>query len=95
MKLRMYAMLDKAVQAYLPPLCFRSEGEAKRSFMDACRGQQQIQNNVGDYAFCFIGTYDDNLGQVESNAAGPVIIMEAATALAALSASAAPVEGNA
>ena len=67
MKLRMYTVLDKAVQAFNAPLCFRSEGEALRSFADAVNDpRSMIGKYKTDYAWCFIGFYDDNTGQCES-----------------------------
>ncbi|AXH73525.1 MAG: nonstructural protein [Microviridae sp.] len=83
MKLRLYAVLDKAVQAFNPPLCFRSEGEALRSFAAAVSDDRSmIGKYKTDYAFCFLGFYDDNTGQVESLPA--VVSAEASTVLAQL-----------
>lgn len=78
MRLRLYAVMDKAVQAYNPPMCFRSEGEAIRSFYDAVKQNGTNFNKFKrDYAFCFLGHYDDNLGQFEGQA--PVVVAEALT----------------
>lgn len=82
MRLRMYSLLDKAVQAYHPPFCFRAQGEAHRSFRDAVTNDKNIAANKGDYAFCFIGWFDDNKGACEPNPLGPIIELEAATVLA-------------
>lgn len=84
MKLRMYAILDKAVGAYMPPLAFRAAGEATRSFIDSLRSTPQIANNATDYAFCHVGFYDDSLGQLEPLPGGPVVVMEAAVAVSEL-----------
>ncbi|UDN67717.1 nonstructural protein [robinz microvirus RP_102] len=79
MKLRVYAVLDKAVQAYLTPLCFRSHGEAMRSFGDAVLNRDSVFfKHKEDYAFCFIGWYDDSLGQFVDCTA-PAVVCEAAT----------------
>lgn len=87
MKMRLYAVLDKQVEAFLPPLCFRSEGEAKRSFIDAVSAESsQLSRHKSDYAFCFLGYYDDNLGTFDG--CPPVVVLEGATALS----SASPVE---
>lgn len=84
MKMRVYAVLDKQVEAFLPPLCFRSEGEAKRSFIDACAAEQsQLSRHKADYSFCFLGYYDDNLGSFDCGA--PVVVLEGATALSSAS----------
>ncbi|WNK14406.1 MAG: nonstructural protein [Microvirus sp.] len=85
MKMRVYAVLDKAVEAYLNPLFFRSKGEAHRSFVDAIAQEgSQFARHKSDYAFCFLGFYDDNLGRFESTS--PVVELDGATALGALSA---------
>lgn len=81
MRLRLYAILDKAVEAYHPPLVFRSEGEAKRSFIDAISGQGQIASHKEDFAFCFLGFYEDTLARFEC--ASPIVVLEGATCLAA------------
>lgn len=80
MRLRVYSVLDKAVQAYLPPMCFRSEGEAKRSFIDALRNEGlSFAKHRADYAFCFMGYFDDNTGTFDC--AVPVVALDGATAL--------------
>lgn len=80
MKMRVYAVLDKAVAAYLNPLLFRSHGEAVRSFQDAIANEgSQFAKHKSDYAFCHLGFYDDNLGAFDCGA--PVVVMEGATAL--------------
>lgn len=80
MRLRVYAVLDKAVQAYLNPMCFRSQGEALRSFQDAVAAEgTPFNKHKADYAFCFLGFYDDGLGRFESEP--PMVVAEAATVL--------------
>lgn len=84
MRLRVYAVYDKAVQAFLSPMVFRSDGEAKRSFCDAlAASESQISRHKQDYAFAFIGLYDDNLGTFICETS-PTIVLEGATALASL-----------
>lgn len=81
MIMRMYAVLDKAVSAFLPPFCMRSEGEAIRSFQDAVsREGTPFNAHKSDFSLCYIGTYDDSLGQMVS--APPSVVAEAATVLA-------------
>lgn len=78
MKLRVYAVLDKAVQAYLQPLVFRAEGEALRAFYDAVSAEgTPFAKHKHHYAFCFLGYYDDNLGTFMSQS--PVAVAEGAT----------------
>lgn len=81
MRLRIYCVLDKAVAAFLQPMFFRSEGEAKRAFIDAVSQEgHQFNKHKADYAFCYVGTFDDTTGSFESSS--PVVVLEAATASA-------------
>lgn len=63
MILKIYAVHDNAVKAYLPPLFFRSDGEAVRSFTDAVNAENSgFRAHAGDYNFFYLGEYDDQLG---------------------------------
>ncbi|WNK12562.1 MAG: nonstructural protein [Microvirus sp.] len=80
MILRVYCVLDKAVQAFMPPMCFRSEGEALRSFMEAVSQEgSSFNKHKQDYTFCYCGTWNDSTGLFVSEP--PVPIAEAATIL--------------
>lgn len=63
MKLRVYTVFDKAVNAYLQPFFCRSKGEAIRSFTEACADPK---SNFGkypvDYTLVELGEYDDVAG---------------------------------
>jgi len=78
MRLRVYSVLDKAVSAYLPVLMFRSEGEAIRAFADSVATEgSHFAKHRGDFALCFLGWFDDHLGQFDCSAS--VVVAEAAT----------------
>jgi hypothetical protein len=63
MKLLMFSVFDKAVNAYLPPLYFRARGEALRSFTEAVNKPGENFNKFpNDYLFVFLGEWDDNSG---------------------------------
>lgn len=80
MKMRMFAVLDKAVQAFNAPFCVRTEGEAKRAFAnEVANAQGQIGRHRADYSLYYIGVYDDALGQC--TAEPPVVVAEASTVL--------------
>lgn len=67
MKLGLYAVYDNAVSAFMPPLAFRSKGEALRSFADACCQEgSQFYKHAKDYGFFHLGSYDDSLGHVDN-----------------------------
>lgn len=65
MKLKAYSVRDGAVEAYLPPFFARSDGEAKRSFIQACK-TGSMKNMEVYYALFHIGYYDDNTGELTS-----------------------------
>lgn len=73
MILRVYAVMDSAVGAYLPPLVFRSDEEATRAFADACTTQGQFVKHAADYSLWYLGTFNDATGVVENNAIGPLL----------------------
>lgn len=63
MKLLMFCVFDKAVNAYLPPLFFRARGEALRSFTEAVNNRDQNFNkHPNDYLFMYLGEFDDSAG---------------------------------
>lgn len=63
MKLQVYAVYDKAVNAFLQPFYARSAGEAIRSFGELARDNN---TNVGrhptDFLLFGLGEYDDATG---------------------------------
>jgi hypothetical protein len=66
MKLLMFSVFDKAVGAFLPPLYFRSRGEALRSFTEACgKSGENFAKFPADYLFMYMGAWDDTSGLFE------------------------------
>lgn len=64
MRLRVYAVFDNGVQAFLAPLFFRAEGEALRAFQTAVADpQSNFGRFKGDYSIFHLGYYDDATGQ--------------------------------
>lgn len=63
MKLNVYTVLDKAVNAYLQPFYARGAGEAIRSFSDLANdGNTNIARHPEDFILMFLGEYDDASG---------------------------------
>lgn len=70
MRVLAYAVWDDAVKAFIPPFWSRSEGEAKRSFMAACRDQKGFKlAHAADYTLFHIGYFDDASGLLEATSA--------------------------
>lgn len=63
MELKMFAIHDMKLGAFMSPMFFRSNGEAIRSFLDeAVRPDSKIQAHPADYALYGIGWWDDETG---------------------------------
>lgn len=61
MILNVYSVHDSAVGAYMQPFYARSNGEAIRSFQDACNGSNaQFARNSSDYTLFLLGKFDDS-----------------------------------
>lgn len=74
MKHLVCAILDSKVGVYSPPMCFRTKGEAIRSFSDAC-GDDKLPfgKHPADYRLFLIGEFDDNAGSLSSVSPDPLI----------------------
>ncbi|UDN67680.1 nonstructural protein [robinz microvirus RP_93] len=63
MKLKIYSVFDKAVNAYMQPFYCRSAGEAIRSFTEACNDPTKPFGKYAmDYVLMAHGDFDDNSG---------------------------------
>lgn len=62
MKVKCYAVRDTAVEAFLPPFYARADGEAVRSFGEACKDGKRFATHAGDYALFAVGEFDDVTG---------------------------------
>lgn len=60
MLLKIYSVYDSKVEAYLPPLFFKSKGEFLRSFTEAVNdSKSSIGKYPADYTAFELGTWDD------------------------------------
>lgn len=64
MILRAYSVKDLQVQAFLPPIFARTDGEAARIFIQAC-ANGGLKANPTDYEMYYIGTFNDDNGRLE------------------------------
>lgn len=66
MNLIIYSVYDKAIQAYMRPFFFQSDGQALRSFIDEVnREGSEMYAHPEDYALFRIGQFDANGGEVQ------------------------------
>lgn len=63
MKLTVCSVYDSKVNAFSPPFCVKSRGEAIRSFTDAVRDTTlNFHRHPADYRLFILGTWDDQDG---------------------------------
>jgi len=68
MKLKIFSVFDAPVGAYLQPFFCRSNGEAIRSFQDACNdGKTQFAQHPNDYTLFYLGEWDDTGGVLDTS----------------------------
>lgn len=67
--LYVFAIFDAAINAYIRPMYFQSKGQAIRAFLDEA-GRNAPDNTMHhhpeDYSLYYLGTWDSNTGQHES-----------------------------
>lgn len=63
MKLLAFSVRDGAVEAFMTPFFARAEGEAVRSFLQACSNPEHaFAKSASDYVLFRVGSFDDNGG---------------------------------
>ena len=66
MLMKIYSVYDSKVEAYLPPLFYKSKGEFLRAFAEAA---SDVKSNIGkyptDYDAFELGTWDDATGKFD------------------------------
>jgi len=61
--LLLFAIFDSKAGFWMPPMAFRSRGEALRSFMAVANDKSsQIGMHPGDYTLFHIGSFDEDKG---------------------------------
>ena len=66
MNIKLFAIFDSKVEAYMQPFFSSTEGSAIRSFADVVNdGKSQIWSHPEDYTLFMIGSFDDRSGKIE------------------------------
>lgn len=61
----LFCVHDSKAQVYMPPVAFRSIGEASRAFEDSCRDvSSSFFKFPSDFTFIELGTFDQNTGKI-------------------------------
>lgn len=79
--LRMFAVFDKAVQAFMQPFYARATGEAIRTFTDAVNdAQSPFYKHPNDFELYSVGVFDPASGEITTSE-GVVRVLVAADVL--------------
>lgn len=72
--LQMFAILDKAVGAFMQPFYARAKGEALRTFTDAVNDPQSpFYKHPADFELYVVGSFDPGNGMLSSDGVGRVV----------------------
>lgn len=64
--MKIYAVKDEAVEAFMQPFFGKARGQAVRSFMEECqRKDSDFAKHPGDFTLWEIGTYDEEKGHIQ------------------------------
>ena len=64
---QVFAVYDKAAEAYTAPFVVHGEGLAVRMFQDLCRQDgHDFNRHPDDYTLFKIGVFDDSTGKIDS-----------------------------
>lgn len=67
MKLKVFAIYDTKVGAYMQPFHMQTAGQALRAWEDSCQDQStQFAKHPSDFQLFEIGTYDESTGTYEN-----------------------------
>ena len=78
MNINMYTIRDSASEAYSRPFFARAHGEAIRGFEKENQNMKSMMfDNPEHFSLWFIGTFDDNKGELELPESGPVCLAKA------------------
>lgn len=72
MKLEIFAVRDRQLDAYMQPWCAQSKGQAIRMFTDEVNNKDgQLYKHADDYDLYHIGTFEQQTGVITMQGAGP------------------------
>lgn len=79
MRLQIFAVYDKAVDLYMPPIFLRSEAEAVRALRVTMNGDHSFSQSPADYALFHLGAFDESSGDFTREGTVPRFVCELAT----------------
>lgn len=64
--MRLYTVYDAAANAFMPPFAMRADGEARRSFQQACFDEKHaFSRSMKDYSLWYIGEFSEVSALIE------------------------------
>lgn len=76
MRLKVFAVYDKAVELFMPPIFLRSEGEAVRALRTALLGDHAFAKSPDDYALYELGAFEEESGAFTREGSAPRFVCE-------------------
>lgn len=68
MKYKIFTVFDNKSKLYSQPAFMKTQGEAMRSFMEACKDEKAtIGKYPEDFLFCHLGEFDEETGVFETH----------------------------
>lgn len=70
--MKVFAVYDKKVEAYLTPFIMKTKGEAIRSWVDVVNDKNtQFNKHPEDFSLCLLAEFDEVSGKYENRLPGP------------------------
>lgn len=76
MRLKVFAVYDKAVSLFMPPIFLRSEGEAVRALRTTMQGDHSFSQSPDDYALYDLGAFEEESGAFTREKPEPRLVCE-------------------
>lgn len=73
---KLFAIRDDKMEAYMPPICFVTRGQAIRWFSDLMHSPEaEVAKHPEDYKLMYIGEYQAASGLIGCPKEGPVLVI--------------------
>ena len=66
MKMQLYTIFDKKLEAYHQPFCLENENVALRQFQNMAKSESTIATNPEDYSLWHTATFETTTGEIET-----------------------------
>ncbi|AXH74062.1 MAG: nonstructural protein [Microviridae sp.] len=66
MKMQLYTIFDKQLEAYHQPFCLENDNVALRQFQNMAKSESTIATNPEDYSLWHTATFETTTGETET-----------------------------